>query len=720
MKLTKYILGGLAALALVGCKDKMRELNTNPDTIGTTDPRYMLLGALSDLDYDSRGAATQKWQTAINMQYFVHQDGAGTGTYCDDQAMSWSSIPATGYHYDWYKSRGYRLQSIMNYIDDNMDETEAQRYQDLRAICGIMKMYQAFRIFQNYGANVYSQAFKGITEGITLPEYDIFNNETYEALDDELAGYIAVLEAPANEGTPALDVYDPIYGYKLPEGGAQAMVPPAVRGNYDEQRTLWKKFANTYRLYMAWIMRNVDESRFNQVLAETTASGRFESAEDGAFVYLNGPSSSGGVYQTAESSDISWRYAVTDNFISYLKSLNDPRLPLLARANNLFEANAALDWISRFYPDSLEVRNVYDEETKSWSLQSWGDVFDFHSDPMKAYQGQSPNPYDADKTNPGKFWGTISYTFRFYAPGYIPGNTEHNETLFPWTVTNPNDPSDTYTIQMHPDTSFTVELCCRPQGRYYKSAGGDYGSNNDGLNGFDGTSADRWSLYFRNPIYTYPEYCFMMAYLTLDGVNTGTKSAQDWYAEGVTAAMEELQYKAITSNIQVATNLEHTYTDERYGLRYINPEIVGINDNGVYSITDKIGSYVSSVALSTFGDLESQKAAIVGQMWIYGYPDPVKVWDWWRLTGYPTITEVETPADRPTDRLPYWVAPHPSDDHEKLLEWPRRSSLPQPDVANNNNYNATRDQLLKDPNYGTIYGDNSGRIYWDTELPKMK
>ena len=714
MKLTKYIIGGLAALALVGCKDKMRELNTNPDTIGSTDPRYLFLGAMSDLDYDSRGAATQKWQTAINMQYFVHQDGAGSGTYCNDQAMSWSSIPATGYHYSWYKSRGYSLTSIMNYIDDNLDETEALKYQDLRAICGIVKIYESFRIFQNYGANVYSQAFKGITEGITLPEYDIFNNETYEAMDDELAGYIAVLEQPANEGTVDLGMYDPIYGYELPEGAPAAKVAPAVRGNYTEQRTLWKKFGNSYRLYMAWIMKKVDQARFDKVLSETSASGRYESAEDGAFVYLNGPSSGGGVYQTAESSDISWRYAVTDNFISYLKNLDDPRLPLLARANNLYEANTALEWIRKYYPCSLEYRQVYNVETKKWEQRNWNGVFDFETDPMLAYQGQSANPYDADKTNAGKLWGQLYFTFRFYAPGYIPGDEKHNETLFPWTVTNPNDPTDTYTIVSRADTSFQIEVCCRPQGRYYKSAGGDYGSNNDGLNGFDGTSDDRWSLYFRNPIYTYPEYCFMMAYLTLDGVNTG-KSADEWYNNGVTSAMEELQGTAIRSNIQVATNLEHTHTDERYGLRYINPEIKGINDNGVYSITDKIAPYVSSVALSTFSGVEAQKAAVVGQMWIYGYTDPVKVWDWWRITGYPTIKHIESPADRPTDRLPYWMEPHASDDNETILEWPRRASLPQPDAANNDNYNATRNELMKQPNYGTTYGDNSGRIYWDTQ-----
>ena len=714
MKLTKYILGGLAALALVGCQDKMRELNTNPDTIGDTNPEYMFLSAISNLDFDSRGAGQVRWSTGVNMQYFVYYTGAGDGTYCDDQAMKWSSLPMISYYYSWYKSKGYNMVSIMNYIDDNLDEAAAQKYQDLRAICGIVKVYEAFRVFQNYGANVYSQAFKAITDGITLPEYDIFSNEIYEALDDELAGYIAVLEQQ-NSDQCDLGIYDPIYGYVLPEGAAQAAMAHVSRGNYGEQRTLWKKFANSYRLYMAWIMKSVNSARFNKVLAETSASGRFESASDGAYTYLNGPSNgsnSSGTYAAAENADISTLYSVSDNFVWYLKQLNDPRLPLLARANNLYEANTALEWIKKYYPDSLEQHMVYNDETKTWSLQSWNGVFDFWTDPMLAYQGQSANPYDADKTTAGKFWGQSTFTLTFYAPGYIKGDEEHNKTLFPWTVTNPNDPTDTYTIKTRADTSFTIEVGSRPQGRYFLSAGGQYGRyDGQGRNGFDGTDADRFSLYFRRPLYTYPEYCFMMAYLSLDGVNTG-KSADEWYNTAVTSAMEELQNTAITSNIQVATNLIHTHEDETYGLQYINPEIVGINDNGVYSITDKIGSYVTSVALSNFSD---QKAAVVGQMWIYSYLDPVKMWDWWRITGYPKIVEVETPADRPTDRLPYWVEPHANADYEKVLEFPRRSALPQPEAANNANYNAARDELMKQANYGTTYNDNSGRIYWDTQ-----
>lgn len=203
----------------------------------------------------------------------------------------------------------------------------------------------------------------------------------------------------------------------------------------------------------------------------------------------------------------------------------------------------------------------------------------------------------------------------------------------------------------------------------------------------------------------------MMAYLSLDGVNTG-KSADTWYEAGLTAAMEELQVDAIRADIQDATNTEHVYTDATWGTSIINPVIAGINNNGVYSIDDKIASYVNSVALSSFSD---QKAAVVGQMWIYAYMNPPPMWDWWRITGYPKIVDVETPADRPTDRLPYWVKPYAQGDETKELYFPRRVALPQPEAANNTNYNNARNELLKEANYGTEYGQNIGRIYWDTQ-----
>lgn len=713
MKITKYLIGGLAALALVGCKDKMRELNTNPDRVPTADPRFMFMNAMSN--FDANGGITERVTSEGQMfQYFVYYTGASDGTYYSDGNGTYPAQVSN--YYNWLYSVGYQMTLLQNYIDDNLDETEAQRYQDLRAIAGIVKTYEAFRVFQNYGAAVYSQAFKAITEGITKPEYDIFSNEVYEALDDELADYIDVLAAPKNENTVELLEYDPIFGYIVnPQVGA-----PSVRTNYDDQRTLWKKFANSYRLYMAWIMKSVDKSRFDQVLSETKASGWYENANDGAYVYYNGYSQNEGVYNSDGIAAVSLFYSVSDNFIWYLKQLNDPRLPLLARANGLYADNSAIQWIQRYFPDSLQKRSVYNEDTKTWSEQLWDydKVFNYVADPMLAYQGQSPNPYNYQNTNaghPGEFWGQRNLTFQFYP------ETTPDAVIGPdgsWTVTNKGTISEqypaTWTI-LNPDTLLTISVACRPQGRYFCAAGGktfsDPGALNNG-NGYDGPVDNKNDYYYRFPLYTYPEFCFMMAYLTLEGETNTGQTAEQWYNNGVTAAMEELQMDAIRYGVQVATSMVRTGTTEAGQTVSTNPAIVGINETEPYSIADKIADYVTAQAL---GNASDPKEAVVGQMWIYAYNQPIKMWDWWRKTGYPEIVEVSDPASRPTGL--YWMKPSMRTSGNPL-EFPRRASLPQPQAINNDNYNKARETLRTTfPEYGD-YATTSGRIYWDTELAK--
>lgn len=699
MKLTKYVVGGLAALALVGCKDKMRELNTNPNTIGETDPRYIFMSVMQDFDYDSRGfGEALMFNTSLKMQYFVEYRGAADGTYCNVQSDSYTTPSTTDYMYNWLYSVGKQMAELQSYIDVNLTETEALPYQDLRAIAGIVKVFEAFRVFQNYGAAVYTEAFEANT-GVLTPAYDIFDNAMYEALDDELAGYIAVLAGEPNAGTPNLGEYDPIYGYVANTTTAA----PTLLGDYDQQRTKWKKFGNSYRLYMAWIMKAADPARFDKVLAETKASGWFETAADGAFAYMNSSSrNSGLIYNSDGPNGISISYALTDNFVTYLKKLDDPRLPLLARANDLYAANKDIQWIQAYFPDSLVEHSVYDKQTKAWSTKSWGDVLDFKADPMMAYQGVSANPYDYDEGGPEQFWGQRNFTFRFYHPSYKPGDVEANAKLGPWTVTNDGsiipvseDFPAIFTITAS-DTSFTLELGSRPQGRYFiadggKEAGGDTGN---GVNGGDGP-VNQANKFYTHPVYTYPEFCFMMAYLSSDGIATG-KSADDWYEAGVTAAMQELQNDAQRYAIQVATNRNDT-------------KIVGVNDADLYDITDKIAPYVTAQALANATD---KKEAIVGQMWIYAYNQANKMWDWWRVTGYPKIVEVATPADRPTGL--YWVKPS-TRTAGNPLEFPRRASLPQPNVLNNLNYNAARETLMNQPNYGSIYDQATGRIYWDVQ-----
>ena len=708
MKITKYLIGGLAALALVGCKDKMKELNSNPNTIGETDPRYMFMNALSDFDYNRSNSTNLASSEGRMMQYFVSYSGAAEGTYSRVGRYS-----APGQISDWYNTLygvGYKMTLLQNYINDNLSAEEAVVYQDLHSIAGIMKVFTAFRVFQNYGAAVYSQAFKAITEGITTPAYDVFNNEIYEALDDELAGYIAVLNAEMNEGTVALERYDPIYGYVVNEG----MGAPEIQSNYETQRDMWKKFGNSYRLYMAWIMKNADAARFSKVLSETQASGWFETANEGAYAYQNGAGNNGTAYNSDGTSQISMNYSLSDNFVSYLKELNDPRLPLLARANSLYATNGTMQWIAHYFPDSLEQHWNYNKESETWEQVSWNGIFDFENDPLLAYQGQSPNPADNEITQgPERFWNYRTFSFRFYHPDYRPGDNEWNDNLGPWTVTNKGEVTEQYPATEEiedPVVTYTINVASRPQGRYFCAGGGkafgDVGTN--GGNGNDGPVDQNANIFFRRPLYTYPEFCYMMAFLTVDGANTG-KSAAEWYESGLTAALEELQADAIRYGVQVATNTATSYSGV-----VTNPKIVGVNDNGVYSITDKIATYVAEQGVQFA--VKDQKEAIVGQMWIYAYNQPIKMWDWWRVTGYPKIKEVATPADRPTGL--YWVQPLTSDassSEDNTLLFPRRGALPQPQALNNNNYNAARDELMTQPNYGATYGTTTGRIYWDVQ-----
>ena len=74
--ISKYIFGGvlLSALALTGCKDKMRELNTNQTSLQSTDPRYMFFAATRLFDNsDGRGfCATRSMSIGRWMQYFAN------------------------------------------------------------------------------------------------------------------------------------------------------------------------------------------------------------------------------------------------------------------------------------------------------------------------------------------------------------------------------------------------------------------------------------------------------------------------------------------------------------------------------------------------------------------------------------------------------------------------------------------------------------------------
>lgn len=688
-QLTKYIVGGLAALALVGCKDKMRELNTNPNTIGTTDPRYIFLSTTQDFESGRGIISNQYASTGVLMQYFVSYTGAANGSYCNQQALEFMQPASAGDAWGFFYGNSKQLVALQQYIDNIVAAELQPQYQDLRAVCGVLKIFQAFRVFADYGAAVYTQAFQA-NDGITKPAYDLFDNTIYEALDDELKGYIAVLAAAPALNTVELGLYDIFYGYQPSVSGA-----PITVTDYAAQRDRWKKFGNATRLEMAWRMKNVDATRFSQVLSEVTATPDqlMENAADGAFAFLNGYGQNGAIYNSDDVNKISVEYSVGHSFVTYLKQTNDPRLPLLARPNQLGEDNDNYQWVKTYFPDSLQLRQVFDKTSNTWSEQPWGTVLS-DAIPLNRFQGQNTDPFGYNGSNPGHAWGQRSFSFHFYHPNYKPNDTEFNKTLGPWTVTSPTDGS-TFTI-INADTTLSVAVASRPQGRYFIACGGktEGDGTTNGANGLDGSVANISSIYMSHPVYTYVEQCFMLAFLAVDNGSINGQTASQWYENGVRTAMAELQLDALRYQIQIATNIEYV-------------KIPTINDNGVYDLTSKIDAYLAANSLDLAAD---KKEAIAAQMWVYCYNQPIKMWNWWRMTGYPKMVQVNSLAEEPG--IPYLAKPYTRTAQEPL-QYPRRCRLPQPNTMNNDNYNVMKTELVNLPNYGATIEETVGRIYWD-------
>lgn len=695
MKITKYLIGGLAALALVGCKDKMRELNTNPETVGEADPRSMFLGANTNFDFGrSNGGSSAEYNAGLMFQYW------SGFTYCDPQAGEYTAPSLAGTNWKSYYELfyGQRLASLQVYLRDNLQN--APEYRDLNAIAGILKLYQTFRLFENYGAAIYTEAFKAISEGVTISKYDLLTTDMYHALDNELKEYIAVLNAEKDPSTEPLGEYDYIYGWKAASTGK-----PTKQGNYAEQRTNWKKFGNAIRMDWAWRFKGIDETYCKNVMAEILAdeNNLMTKADEGAYFHHQ--------FDITTNSDdisaISISYYLADNFIAQLKRTADPRLPLLARVNDLCELrDPASDpeyenvyhWISNFFPDSLQSKWVQNPETKVWEQKSWDGLLDINSD--NPFQGMTADPgfNRLRKSNlPGMLWSSANITFSFYQDGYQPNNDEANDALPEWKVTGQD--GETITIDGH-SINKTLNIASHAQGRYYVQSGGRTTGFNTGGNGNDGP-ADYSGIYMRRPIFTYAEQCFMLAYLTEDGISTG-KSASEWYEIAVREAMNELQQDAVRYKIQIATN-------EEYSL------VPGINETKPYTLDQaKIDAFVAANGLDGAADKKEQ---IVSQAWVYFYNHPVKMWNWWRMTGYPKIVSVIAPDQRPD--YAYLTEPHnggeTSVDVSKPLAFPRRATLGTPNTLNSDNYQAIRDELMRQsyPDFGSEFGATTGRVIWD-------
>ncbi|WP_298061299.1 SusD/RagB family nutrient-binding outer membrane lipoprotein [uncultured Rikenella sp.] len=723
----KYILSTavLAGAVLTGCKDKMRELNTDPNLISQTQPEAMFYGATYNWGWFWKGWMTER---AGNIGSTMQINNNGAGSYVDPTTWSGGNPGYLGRFWTRYYSAGKNLNSICKYIDEQLKGTEQARYQDIRAISRLLQIHEAWTIFTNYGTMVFNDAFK-VREGVTYPTYDIYSVDIYKQLDDSVKACIAQLNSPVREDAVSLGLQDNFYG-------SSYTVTPDVGGvkwtatKPEKQRERWLKFATTLRLKMAFSMRNVAADTYQTVLNEVrqqvaaNPNSLMSEVQDGLQYVL--PDAS---YDRNDGNQMSFWHMMSVAYINSMKQSNDPRLPLVALTNYCDTSlSVGYKFVATYFPDSLKERQVYDEKTKTWSTKSWGDVLKQGN----VFQGRTFNPANNSAVfGPGTLLKNMSQSLTMHHPDWKDPNTtgiseeekqkreEDNAKLTTIKLKN-HFTGVVEEVKYNGKDAFvngartvSFRVVSGPQNRHYvlnSSNGTGWGTapfdydNNNPSSGY----------HMVNKVLSYAEHCFLMALIcNYEGGMIGSKGAEDWYNEGIQASMQETQEDAQRVYVKIATNPNF-------------PLIAGVNgtsneDKHLYKIDykgDDYTDYLTQPQVAFSGSQDEKTNKIMIQMWLALWQSPENTWFYYKATGYPHTVKYEWETST-LDAMPKTMGleqPYLTTGQEMLF--PRRLSAPTPQAENMPNWYEMQETMEAQPGYAPHgWTDYSGRVFWDVVEP---
>ncbi len=368
MNKIKYIfLGVFSLFVFSGCLDEYKDLNTDPELLGTTDPRYVFTGATENFNNSSRQHLLGKYSDVMQyMQYIVFYHGAQENAYVNTAKSSRPS-PYTPYYGDYFGQIGLKLRHLVNVVIPAHSEKE--RYQNVAAIANILETYEAWLMFDVNGAAPYNEGLRLVSDGIRTPRYDLFqkdlnDKELYKVFDEKIK---ANVEALKNASDDQYNLEKNDYFYK---------------GDVAK----WIKFGNTLRIKMAQRLEKADNAFYQSVVNEVLADdGGIISSNDESCIYHH-PNEHNN--NTDDMHILTYQYCASRAFVNFLRKYNDPRLPLMVRRNGFGKGNNnklnddMVDSLAKYFPD-------YETKFPQWTIR---------------YVGMSANPDSATS-----LWSKDSY-----------------------------------------------------------------------------------------------------------------------------------------------------------------------------------------------------------------------------------------------------------------------------------------------------------------------
>ncbi len=305
----------MGVLALQACDKGFEEMNVNPDASPVVEPEYMFSKALLDGISGGYGTTTATYYS--------------TSVVCAGGAIqhfaTYKDVPGLGDKYYWQQG-SYPYAFFENSYPGAVNEitTVVQALEKDPAASGnklsiarIWRVYIMHRLTDLYGDIPYTDAIKGYTDNNFTPAYDQ-QSAIYPNMLKELEDAANALSL--NAGVSTFGAGDFIY-----------------KGNAAQ----WKKFAYSLMLRLAMRLTKIDAATAQTWVGKAITGGVITTEADVAYMkYADGPQtynqnpasydmlSNNFASADGTSNTEGGKYAKT--FIDFLKTNNDPRLPVIA------------------------------------------------------------------------------------------------------------------------------------------------------------------------------------------------------------------------------------------------------------------------------------------------------------------------------------------------------------------------------------------------------
>ena len=319
MKFYKYSYLTIVATALLfgSCKKSpFVELNTDPSVLYSIKPEEQFLNAAIQAhgqDFE------QFYDNYRRIMFWTQQSTANAG----NGTVTLKTVGNFNARYSiFYPGLGSVLTDVQVLIS-KLPDADKPKYDQIKAIADIPKIYYAFYVSDINGSLAYTEAFQARYGGTLTPKYET-QQELYALWDKRLKEVIGILKATPSTPQVSLGKND-LY--------------------YHGDVAMWAKAASALRLRMAMRLMKRDAATATTIAKEVIADAGnlITSNAEGWVFYADVSFTSGGNWAPDE-------FRAPKPTVDFMFAQNDPRLRLFYKKNNYTQANINAAIAKGIYP----------------------------------------------------------------------------------------------------------------------------------------------------------------------------------------------------------------------------------------------------------------------------------------------------------------------------------------------------------------------------------